>query len=507
MAVMTNLQSCLSFALDRTAVHIPVMWNVPVSVQSERKMSIESATNNKAQPVDANKVEEFSEPKKMAEYVNFPVLTQDKRSKTVLQEMSKVAEHIHNVDEPTIATLKEDTSKSVYDSAPRNVVLLLVDGVGKSGRDVWKDFKPGSFPVESFLQACQNNTLDKPPFFLDDELTSGDEDRKCDCEHILRLNVASLLSWARNTRNMATGAILATNFTIPSPPTYVESMDETKESEEFDMNNWKQEVRNEEPKVREDWRVIDLDVTPAHSTTILKSSGKQKEITQNGETWDMLDLLSRMRLLFFRTLVESLGRRMDNPRPELFARKARSPRSGLVELVSNTIRELNSLAKEKGYVVAVVVPGNELTSIVELLQNQITEKDTLLVITEICSHESKPVRFFARGPAAKDLYDAKGVWDLPKMLGELLVNRCHSTDCEIRRTSKFPFGPLRILRRDLTHLRRVTRNSDDGMKSLIDTAPIAEGLGYAQPTQHGDTATTSASPDCTIRQQPTGGGV
>lgn len=44
-------------------------------------------------------------------------------------------------------------------------------------------------------------------FSLDDALISANRDKKHDCEHMLRSNIASLLLWTRDVKGMTTGSI------------------------------------------------------------------------------------------------------------------------------------------------------------------------------------------------------------------------------------------------------------------------------------------------------------
>lgn len=44
-------------------------------------------------------------------------------------------------------------------------------------------------------------------FSLDDALISANRDKKHDCEHMLRSNIASLLLWTRDVKGMTTGLI------------------------------------------------------------------------------------------------------------------------------------------------------------------------------------------------------------------------------------------------------------------------------------------------------------
>lgn len=52
-------------------------------------------------------------------------------------------------------------------------------------------------------QNCGNKM--KTNFPLDNVLISDNDEKYCDCQHILHSNVEELLSWARHMRGMTTG--------------------------------------------------------------------------------------------------------------------------------------------------------------------------------------------------------------------------------------------------------------------------------------------------------------
>lgn len=53
-------------------------------------------------------------------------------------------------------------------------------------------------------------------FSLDDALISANRDKKHDCEHMLRSNIASLLLWTRDVKGMTTGFVLINFYLFSS---------------------------------------------------------------------------------------------------------------------------------------------------------------------------------------------------------------------------------------------------------------------------------------------------
>jgi len=93
-------------------------------------------------------------------------------------------------------------------------------------------------------------------------------------------------------------------------------------------------------------------------------------------TWDIFDVFSKIRMAFFRSLLESLHRNGDTFKNELSSRKPLSfepsDQVSVTSLIKNTIRELKSIPTNKGYMLIAAVPKNEGVAAIELLQHEVT---------------------------------------------------------------------------------------------------------------------------------------
>jgi len=88
-------------------------------------------------------------------------------------------------------------------------------------------------------------------------------------------------------------------------------------------------------------------------------------------TWDIFDMFSKIRMAFFRSLLESLHRNGDTFKNEFSSHKPSSFEPTVTSLIRNTIRELKSIPNNKGYMLIVTVPKSEGVDAVELLQHEV----------------------------------------------------------------------------------------------------------------------------------------
>lgn len=88
-------------------------------------------------------------------------------------------------------------------------------------------------------------------------------------------------------------------------------------------------------------------------------------------TWDIFDVLSKIRMAFFRSLLESLRGNDGVVKDEFSPHKPFSLRPTATNLIGNTIRELKSIPNDKGYMLIAVVPRSEGLAAVDLLQREV----------------------------------------------------------------------------------------------------------------------------------------
>ncbi|XP_076671716.1 uncharacterized protein LOC143370457 isoform X2 [Andrena cerasifolii] len=362
---------------------------------------------------------------------------------------------LENVENEThLAKIVKDTAINpgniINDDAvasPRNVVLLLIAKSRQDPENFWKDFQASyAFSVDGYLQSCHNAEIEAARFSLDDALVSGSKGKGCDCDHFLRSNVAALLFWARDVKGMATGTLSNTNFTIPSSPGHEEPMTITRELDEADENNMRSEIHR-------DWHLIDSG-KPANRASSLVFTPNSREDGPDEAAWNVFDAFSRIRVALFRSLVESVGGAIaDEPTP---SRRSHLVSSNLADIVS----ELKSIQTEKGFVLVAMIPASEVASAVELLQHEVSQ-DTLLVVAGLCSHDTKPIRFLAQGPAAKTLREASTIWDLPTVIRGAIASRCQGFGCRAHRREgvPLPVAQLKATPQNTLPARRISRNA------------------------------------------------
>lgn len=76
-------------------------------------------------------------------------------------------------------------------------------------------------------------------------------------------------------------------------------------------------------------------------------------------------------MAFFRSLLESLGRKNRTFDDKFSPRRPFSLEPTVTNMIGNTIRELKFISKDKGYVLIAVVPRSERIAAVNLLQREV----------------------------------------------------------------------------------------------------------------------------------------
>lgn len=91
--------------------------------------------------------------------------------------------------------------------------------------------------------------------------------------------------------------------------------------------------------------------------------------------WDIFDVLSKIRMAFFRPLLELLHSNDGMFKDDFLSIKSFSFKSPATNLIENTIRELKSVSNNninnKGYMLIAAVPKSEAAAVIDLLQHEV----------------------------------------------------------------------------------------------------------------------------------------
>ncbi|XP_034183446.2 uncharacterized protein LOC117605821 isoform X1 [Osmia lignaria lignaria] len=457
--------SCFGFIAERSADN-PVAWNAASTPETEDKVIHTSGMKTEGTGID--KVLQISQSgtKTSTETIEqtSPDVIRKKKFGFILENVENETNFAKIVKDTRANSVKDNPMTDSGTSAPRNVVLVLAE-TGQGSDDFWKNFRSShSFSIDGLLQNCDSTDINTARFSLESALISGNKDKKCDCERFLGSNIVALLLWARDTKGMTTASLSNANFTIPTLFEYEESVTIQRESDEPDENSMKLEIRKIKPEVHGDWNAVDLG-KPIHRASPLIPSSNNREDGRDETMWDVFDMFSKIRLALFRSLLESLGGNIATPDESISSYNPYIRRATL----ANIIGKLKSVESEKGFILAVTVPANELNSVMELLQREVSE-ETLLVVTGVCSQDNKLVPFFAQGPADKVLRETKIIWDLPMTIGHAIASGCQGSSCRLRRHGALPLPvpQMNIVPHSIPTLKRpfrdATRKTNNGSK-------------------------------------------
>ncbi|CAK9825567.1 hypothetical protein ANTRET_LOCUS3545 [Anthophora retusa] len=463
--IMTMVFPCFAFIPERS-VNIPASWNVAPSLETEQKVTVDHASSTKAEMISIDKSSQISDTRstKTIERISPADVTREKRFDFVLENVENDT-HFLKIKDADL--MKENLAIESVSSIPRNVIMIIAEP-GKDQEGFWKDFKIAhSFPVEGMLQTCNTIQADGLRFSFNVALASQIKDRKLECEHFLRSNIVTLLSWTWNVKGMATGTLSNANFTIPLMFGYEESVGLSKDFDEFEENNMKPENHKVKPEIHNEWPVIDLGKSHNHPSSLMPLASTRED---DEAAWNVFDLFSKIRLVLFRSLLESLGGNTATSEDSIRTRKSHLPQFNLLDL----LERLKSAENEKGFILVASLPASELNSSFDFLQREIS-RDTLFVVTGICTNDAKSVPFFAQGPSAKTLREAATIWDVPAVIKNIFVNNCQDKNCKNREHNVVPLlvPQMKISPRHLAILRRSSRDIveklDDPKKAAAKT--------------------------------------
>lgn len=90
-----------------------------------------------------------------------------------------------------------------------------------------------------------------------------------------------------------------------------------------------------------------------------------------GSAWNVFDVFSKIRMAFFRSLLETLSRNDGAFENEFSPRRLYHFRPTVTNFIESTMREIKSATNDKGYVLVAVVPRSERVVAVDLLQREV----------------------------------------------------------------------------------------------------------------------------------------
>ncbi|XP_024939691.1 uncharacterized protein LOC107266554 isoform X2 [Cephus cinctus] len=409
-------------------------WDVVPSLEAEQRGSFERILNGKMQVTGMDKVLQSSDSRKPVEHVEDSIPEgpqREKRSEVLIKFVNDTGDKDEIIPLGNVEPANKDT-----ENIPKNVVLLLTDMNGQDAKSAWENFQMKyEFSAHGLLQSCLNADPLSMRYTMGDQFV-GKQDNDCGCERHLKSNLGTLLSWAHRFKEMTTGAVSATNFTISPTLPYDGPTGIGKDFNKVQENMMKSEIRRPKIDFRDSWHYLDADKHTSSPAT--GSSGSPTTTTlKDGPNsfdgmWDVFDMFSRIRLAFFRTLLDSLSSNWPGAEDEFSPRRPFPLQANLVDLLGDTIKELKSVSSDKGFILVAAAPGNEISGAVDLLQREIT-KDTLLIVVGMCTGNEKLVPYYASGPGSKALYKAVSIWALPLTVKDILGITCSGTGCRKRR--------------------------------------------------------------------------
>ncbi|XP_020289283.1 uncharacterized protein LOC109857415 [Pseudomyrmex gracilis] len=443
LVMLWSLIACLfGFATNRSAF-LPAVWDKAPSLDAYKRVSLDLGMGETRITTGANKIStEVST--KLTEKTS-EIETRGKRLTTENIETKFVVG-----DVTSSSTTKSEASDSAFPSvvvaaAPRNVILLLIekDQFETKEEDLWKNYRQKfPFATEGSLQCC-GDKIETNESLLNVAMINGSKNKDCDCERILRSNIEELMFWAKYARGMTTASVGGTNFTIPL-------------GYEFENDDSKTESLKNKRESNEIWRVIDLGERASKSvpSTIAGSSDSKTEETRDneGSAWNVFDVFSKIRMAFFRSLLETLSRNDGAFENEFSPRRFDRFKPTVTNLIESTIREIKSATNDKGYALVAVVPRSERVVAVDLLQREMS-KNTILIIIPLGAGK-KSVSYIALGSGNRTLREAKTISELPIAIRKAIAGDCLDDANRHRRNVPSPYPSIGIFSQEMLAQKR-----------------------------------------------------
>lgn len=195
------------------------------------------------------------------------------------------------------------------------------------------------------------------------------------------------------------GTISSTNFSIPLPLGYESPANPlAKEFEDTDeeVNGFHQETSRSKSESNDVWRLIDIEKqstiekessSSVSATPSLGSLSKPKGVNGFDGMWNVLDMLSRIRIAFFRILLESLGN-MAGTEDDLNGKRALPLQPSFIEMITDAIREFKLVQNDNGFILVVAAPENAWSDAIEVLQREVVDHEFSFNFSRLV-HEKK----------------------------------------------------------------------------------------------------------------------
>ncbi|XP_011700382.1 PREDICTED: uncharacterized protein LOC105457427 [Wasmannia auropunctata] len=468
--VLWSLMTCsFGFTMNRSVAHVPSTWDTAPSLDTYQRVFVDPTLKGKMQVTGTDRILQTEDAKILENMLENQ--TREKKSTT-----ENTGAELIKMKPIEIASATRNASDSSEENAnaiitPRNVILLLIDERGqdeKREEDSWRDYTERlPFAIDGFLESCHDK-IKNANFSMVNGSVSEDKEKSCNCERVLRSKIEDLLTWARQTRGMIIGAVSSSNFSIPFHPRY--------EFSGSNESNVKEELHKSKRDFNDGWKVIDFSNRAKENSVspLITADSKTGEDMNYDVPWDIFDVFSKIRMAFFRSLLESLHRNGGAFKDELSSRKSFSLKPTATDLIATTLRELKSeFPNDKGYMLIAVAPKSEAAAAVELLQREASEKDTLLIVTQICVGDQRSVPFAAQGPSFQIIREAKVIDDLPIAIKKAIIaSDCRDTGCNRQKrdvliVSRVPTDG--ISSQEMPSRNRVIRNKNAEKLSTINS--------------------------------------
>ncbi|KAI4477204.1 hypothetical protein M0804_013025 [Polistes exclamans] len=364
--------------------------------------------------------------------------------KKILETSLKNSEELFAI-KPNTSFLEHNSSMALSKNVLRNVVLTLVDTTGEIRDEFWYHFeKIHSFPVHGYLEIDNQEGNGPVKIELNEFLgISGIKEDECECQQTLRSRVSELLIWARRVKDMTISVLSAINFSIPFVSDVEGAAANIAKKGESNKNISNEVERVYKSESLRNDSLRSLDSQKGNYTDLEKYY--QKDVSSNGNIWDVFDLFTKIKTALFRAMIDSLNGSTNKMDDEFSFQESSSLPTNYIDLVDGTMKNLKIVSGDKGYMLALVIPGNELTSVMDLLHYQISPSDTLVVVTELCSKDIKHASYFANGPEASTLDRIRTIKELADIIKSLLSRSCQKQDCR-NANQHFHDIPIRIVR-------------------------------------------------------------
>ncbi|XP_050459014.1 uncharacterized protein LOC126855426 [Cataglyphis hispanica] len=249
-------------------------------------------------------------------------------------------------------------------------------------------------------------------------------------------------------------AVFGSNFSIPFFPRH-----------EFDVSNnsnVKLELQENKHEFNNAWQIIDLSDQPKSVPSLITADSKTEEMNHDS-MWNVFDVFSKIGIAIFRSLLESLSRNHGTFEDDFSLHRSFPLKPIVTNLIENTIKKLKSIPNHNGYMLIAIVPKSEQAAIIDLMQHEISPKDTLLVMMQICAGNKTSVPLLVQGPNNEILREVVTIEELPMMIKKAITSNYHGSGYTDKKKRNIPIVshlPIEIFSRELLMRKRVTKDKD-----------------------------------------------